>query len=73
MAVDSRHRDKSGEISQKGNTLILTLRHTYGGNFAKHCASSEKLSDVLTLARPAVHSTALPGTDSSGSSFQGCG
>jgi hypothetical protein len=30
MAFDTRHRDKSGEISRKhGNTLIRTLRKTY--------------------------------------------
>jgi hypothetical protein len=40
-----RHRDKNGEISRKhGNTLIRTLRKTYG---AKGCADSDKLIDVL--------------------------
>jgi hypothetical protein len=35
MAVDARHRDKNGEISRKhGNTLIHTLRKTYGLGFA---------------------------------------
>ncbi len=48
MAVDTRHRDDSGEINRKhGNTLIRTLRKTYGRNFAKACADDEKLSDVL--------------------------
>jgi hypothetical protein len=48
MTVDVRHRDKSGEISRKhGNTLIRTLRKTYGPGFAKGCADDEKLSDVL--------------------------
>jgi hypothetical protein len=29
--LDHRHRDKNGEISRKhGNTLIRTLRETYG-------------------------------------------
>jgi len=43
-----RHRDKNGEISRKhGNTLIGTLRKTYGTDFAKGCAESDKLSDVL--------------------------
>ncbi len=43
-----RRRDKNGEISRKhGNTLISTLRKTYGADFAKGCAESEKLSDVL--------------------------
>jgi len=34
MAIDTRHRDKNGEISRKhGNTLIRTLRNTYGPDF----------------------------------------
>jgi hypothetical protein len=49
MAVDTRHRDKNGEISRKhGNTLIRTLRKTYGPGFAGGCADDAKLSDVLT-------------------------
>jgi hypothetical protein len=48
MALDTRHHDKNGEISRKhGNTLIRTLRETYGPGFAKGCADDEKLSDVL--------------------------
>jgi hypothetical protein len=48
MAVNARHRDKGGEISRKhGNTLIRTLRKTYGQGFATGCADDEKLSDVL--------------------------
>jgi hypothetical protein len=48
MAFDARYRDKDGEISRKhGNTLIGTLRISYGSEFAKGCASDEKLSDVL--------------------------
>jgi hypothetical protein len=48
MAVDARHRDKNGEMSRKhGNTLIRTLRKTYGPGFAKGCADDEKLSDAL--------------------------
>ena len=36
MAIDTRHRGKTGEISRKhGNTLIRTLRKTYGSDFAK--------------------------------------
>jgi hypothetical protein len=46
--VDNRHRDKDGAISRKhGNTLISTLRQTYGANFAKGEADNAKLSDVL--------------------------
>ena len=48
MAVDARYRDKDGEISRKhGNTLIGTLRISYGSGFAKGCANDEKLSEVL--------------------------
>jgi hypothetical protein len=48
MAVNTRRRDKSGEISQKhGDTLIRTLRKTYGLRFAQDCADDERLSDVL--------------------------
>ena len=43
-----RRRDKNGEISRKhGNTLLGTLRKTYGTDFAKDCAESDRLSDVL--------------------------
>jgi hypothetical protein len=30
-----------------GNTLIRTLRRTYGAHFAEGCRDDEKLSDVL--------------------------
>ena len=47
-AVDDRYRDKSGEISlQHGDTLIGTLRSSYGSRFAKDCTDDEKLSEVL--------------------------
>jgi hypothetical protein len=43
-----RHRDKNGEISRKhGDTLVGTLRKSYGVDFAKGCAESNRLSDVL--------------------------
>jgi hypothetical protein len=49
MAIDTRHRDKNGEISRKhGNTFIHTLRKTYGLGFASGCADNAKLSDCLT-------------------------
>jgi hypothetical protein len=49
MAFDARHRDKNGEISRKhGNTLIRTLRKTYGQGFAAGCADDAKLTDVLS-------------------------
>ena len=57
MAVDARYRDKEGEISRKhGNTLIGTLRISYGRGFAKGCADSERLSDVLAkLDKRSLH------------------
>jgi hypothetical protein len=46
--LDGRHRDKNGEISKKhGNTLISTLRQTYGAGFAPGRSGNEKLKDVL--------------------------
>jgi hypothetical protein len=48
MPIDARHRDKNGEIGRKhGNTLIRTLRKSYGSGFGKSCNNGEKLSDVL--------------------------
>ena len=49
MTIGARYRDKIGsEIRQKhGDTLIRTLRKTYGANFAKDCGNDEKLSDAL--------------------------
>lgn len=48
MALDNRHRDKNGEISRKhGNTLVRTLRKTYGSTFGTGCADDEKHSDIL--------------------------
>lgn len=46
--LDNRHRDKNGEITRKhGNTLISSLRQTYGAHFAADCPADAKLSDVL--------------------------
>jgi hypothetical protein len=46
--LDRRHRDKDGTIARKhGNTLIGTLRRTYGQDFASGIADTEKLADVL--------------------------
>jgi hypothetical protein len=46
--LDNRHRDKNGEISRKhGNTLIRTLRETYGPGFAPSCDANAKLADCL--------------------------
>lgn len=46
--LDGRHRDKNGRISKKhGNTLISTLRQTYGAGFAPGRSGDERLADVL--------------------------
>jgi hypothetical protein len=46
--LDNRHRDKNGEIAKKhGNTLISTLRQTYGAGFAPGRSGDEKLKDLL--------------------------
>ena len=46
--LDSRHRDKDGEISKKhGNTLVSTLRKIYGSTFAAGQPGSAKLTDIL--------------------------
>ena len=43
-----RYREENGKISRKhGDTLIQTLRNTYGISFAPGCADHAKLSDVL--------------------------
>jgi hypothetical protein len=48
LAVEARHRDKNGEIGHRhGNTLIRTLRKSYGAQFAEGCRDDETLSDVL--------------------------
>jgi len=45
MAIDARHRDRSGEISRRhGNTSIRTLRKTYGVRFARDCGDDENLA-----------------------------
>jgi predicted transcriptional regulator len=46
--LDDRHRDKDGEISRKhGNTLVSTLRQTYGKDFAPGISGNVRLSKVL--------------------------
>jgi hypothetical protein len=48
MGVGVRYRDKDGEIGRKyGDTLIGTLRSSYGSRFARGCTENEKLSDAL--------------------------
>jgi hypothetical protein len=46
--LHDRRRDKEGTIAKKhGNTLIRTLRQTYGPGFAPDCDPDAKLSDCL--------------------------
>ncbi len=46
--LDDRHRDADGRISQKhGNTLVGTLRDTYGQDFAAGVRADAKLSTIL--------------------------
>lgn len=46
--LDDRHRDADGRISQKhGNTLVGTLRETYGQDFAAGVRADAKLSTIL--------------------------
>ena len=46
--LDGRQRDRDGEIRQKrSDTLVGTLRGTYGDNFAARFRSDTKLGTVL--------------------------
>jgi hypothetical protein len=46
--LDGRQRDLDGEIRHKrGNTLVGTLRETYGRDFAQGYRSDTKLSTLL--------------------------
>jgi hypothetical protein len=57
--LDHRHRDKDGTIAKKhGNTLIHTLRETYGPNFAQGMDGKKKLAEVLDRLK---RSTAIAG------------
>lgn len=48
MGFSARDRDKAGEIGRKyGDTLIGTLRSSYGRRFASGCTDNEKLSEAL--------------------------
>jgi hypothetical protein len=49
MGVSAHYRDKAGEIGRKyGDTLIGTLRTSYGSGFARGCTDNEKLSEALS-------------------------
>jgi hypothetical protein len=46
--LDNREREKSGEIDKKhGNTLVGTLRKTYGPGFAKGYRADKMLENLL--------------------------
>ena len=46
--LDGRHRNEGGEIARKhGNTLVSTLRESYGPGFAPGVGGDVKLIDVL--------------------------
>src|SRR5579859_4597135 len=46
--LDNRHRDEDGEISRKrSDTLVGTLRHTYGDEFLSDFRSDATLGTVL--------------------------
>jgi hypothetical protein len=45
--LDGRHRDENGRISEKhGNTLVGTLRETYGPDFLPGVRSDAKLETI---------------------------
>ena len=51
-ALDGRHRDKTGRIDRKhGNTLVGSLRKTYGDHFAKGRRSTLMLKTLLKETR----------------------
>jgi hypothetical protein len=56
MGVSAHYRDEAGEISRKyGDTLIGTLRISYGSRFARGCTDNEKLSEaVAKLDEPSL-------------------
>ena len=48
VGLDNRDRDKNGQIDRKhGNTLVGTLRNTYGPEFAEEHRSDMKLENLL--------------------------
>jgi hypothetical protein len=58
--LDNRCRDSDGEIRHKrSDTLVGTLRQTYGGDFAKGYRSDAKLGTVLDGERAATLSGLL--------------
>jgi hypothetical protein len=57
--LDGRHRDQSGEIHRKrGDTLVGTLRNTYGKDFAPSVRSDMRL-DTLRRKKGGSHAKAV--------------
>jgi hypothetical protein len=51
LGLNNRHRDVDGRIDRKhGNTLVRTLRDTYGNHFAAGTRGDPKLSTLLERA-----------------------
>ena len=47
--LDKRHRDKSGQIHLKeSNTLVATLRKTYGADFGGNISGRAHLGTLLS-------------------------
>ena len=60
LGLDGPHRDGNGQIERKhGNTLVRTLRQTYGDAFAPGVRSDAKLSTVLREARAELSQRSL--------------
>ncbi|MGL5168632.1 MAG: hypothetical protein ACRC9K_22350 [Afipia sp.] len=52
--LDGRHRDKSGQIDRKhGNTLVGSLRKTYGEHFAAGRRKDMMLKTLLAETKTA--------------------
>jgi addiction module HigA family antidote len=63
VGLDSRHRDRDGEIRHKrSDTLVGTLRETYGPDFAKGYRSDARLGSVLKKERAGTLSSLIKGS-----------
>jgi hypothetical protein len=53
--LDQRHRDKNGRIAKKhGNTLVNTLRNTYGSGFAPGIRKTQLIDVLHNLDEPSL-------------------
>jgi addiction module HigA family antidote len=63
VGLDSRHNDRGGEIRHKrSDTLVGTLRETYGPDFAKGYRSDARLGSVLKKERAGTLSSLIKGS-----------